>query len=705
MQVESFHHGEIYVGDVLDGLAQMPDESVHCCVTSPPYWNLRNYGVDGQIGLEATPDEFVQRMVEVFREVRRVLRADGVCWLNLGDSYAAGPKNRTVAQATAASTVAGSLSGQMAALKQQSKVVGNLKPKDLVGIPWRVALALQADGWWLRSDLIWCLSGGTWLYVRTQKGDMPMTVKDLARLNPATVQLWNGEKWTQLLGMNKSQRRGDEIEMVLRSGERIACTPMHRFPSLRGLLKASELRVGDVLKQCQLPEPDQPRDCVIDEDAAWFAGLYIAKGSRSDDTIQLSGHVRESERWERVQAVAAKFGGYATMRECGNNQIIRVYGKVLNAIIDELVSGRTSRDKAFAPVVWRYSNKFIDAMLDGYLSGDGHRDGNRWRLGFCRNYKLERDLRTASSRLGYCLTLNLSSTIYNGMKVPTFLGELRKTRSGHHNEKDRNEIVEIRKARCQNVYDLGVMDEPHLFALASGILTHNSKPSPMPSSVTDRCTTSHEYVFMLTKSLRYYFDQVAIAEPCVSGDNGSTFTNGKSAHQKNRIGQGERANATTRNPRSVWTISHGGGFSGAHFATFPLELPERCIKASTSEAGCCSECGAPHERIVEKVRVATRPGTGSKVWKADVYDSIAQRSETSPNRDPARHVTETKTVGWQPTCDCDADVTKSIVLDPFMGSGTTALAAMNLGCRFVGCELNPDYLTHIRKRLQQPTLL
>ena len=111
--------------DVMDGLRSLPDRSVHCIITSPPYWGLRDYGVEGQIGLEPTPEEYVQRIVAVFREARRVLRDDGTTWLNLGDCYA------------------------------RSRSAWGLKAKDLVGIPWRVAFALQEDGWYLRSDIIW----------------------------------------------------------------------------------------------------------------------------------------------------------------------------------------------------------------------------------------------------------------------------------------------------------------------------------------------------------------------------------------------------------------------------------------------------------------------------------------------------------------------------------------------------------------------
>jgi DNA modification methylase len=140
----------LYQGDWLDVLRTLPDESVHCVVTSPPYWGLRDYGVPGQLGLEPTPEKYVARLVEGFREVRRVLRRTGTLWLNLGDSYAGN---------------GGGASAWSTPLEQQKKRVGNadlpsrthagLKPKDLVGIPWRVAFALQADGWYLRSDIIW----------------------------------------------------------------------------------------------------------------------------------------------------------------------------------------------------------------------------------------------------------------------------------------------------------------------------------------------------------------------------------------------------------------------------------------------------------------------------------------------------------------------------------------------------------------------
>lgn len=204
---------------------------------------------------------------------------------------------------------------------------------------------------------------------------------------------------------------------------------------------------------------------------------------------------------------------------------------------------------------------------------------------------------------------------------PTFRGEIRYRKSDHHNCKSRNEVVEIRKARCRYVYDIGVADDPHLFALASGILTHNSKPNPMPESVTDRCTKAHEYVFLMSKSAKYYYDHEAIKENC------------KSVCERKRSSafrqQDEKPDQTIttigRNKRSVWTVTTKP-FKEAHFATFPRDLIRPMI-----QAGC--------------------PAGG-------------------------------------------------VVLDPFMGSGTTAIEAIYQGKRYIGIDLNSDYCAIAAKRIE-----
>jgi DNA modification methylase len=134
----------------LEGLKSLPDCSIDCCVTSPPYYGLRNYGVDGQIGLEESPEEYIEKLVKVFREVRRVLKNDGSLWLNIGDSYAGSGRGR------------GDINKK--GIQQKASFVGDFvkpykingyKSKDLIGIPWLLAFALRADGWYLRQDIIW----------------------------------------------------------------------------------------------------------------------------------------------------------------------------------------------------------------------------------------------------------------------------------------------------------------------------------------------------------------------------------------------------------------------------------------------------------------------------------------------------------------------------------------------------------------------
>jgi DNA modification methylase len=157
---------DVIVGDCVKGMQTLDSGSVHTCVTSPPYFGLRDYQMPGQIGLEDTPDAYVARLVEVFREVRRVLRDDGTLWLNLGDSYAGSGRGAWDAPSERKSNVKETYMPTRAESPTAGKTFG-LKPKDLIGIPWRVAFALQADGWHLRQDIIW-----------SKPNPMPESVKD-----------------------------------------------------------------------------------------------------------------------------------------------------------------------------------------------------------------------------------------------------------------------------------------------------------------------------------------------------------------------------------------------------------------------------------------------------------------------------------------------------------------------------------------------
>jgi DNA modification methylase len=390
----------IIVGDCIAGLRTLPDASVHCCVTSPPYWGLRNYGHDGQIGLEPTPEAYVARMVEVFREVRRVLRDDGTLWLNLGDSYngigGPGKQNGGPIGPTAAIAIEGT----------KGRRISGLKQKDLVGIPWRVAFALQADGWWLRQDIIW------------------------------------------------------------------------------------------------------------------------------------------------------------------------------------------------------------------------------------------------------------------------------------------------------------------------------HKPNPMPESVRDRCTKAHEYVFLLTKSERYYYDAEAVSEPVASSSvlrlrqktlpeqGGSLRVPGKTNGPMKAVGDTE-----TRNRRSVWTVTTKP-YSGAHFAVMPPDLVEPCIKAGCPEQ-CCSICGSPWVRVVERKRVMRHElPAGHPDYRPGRYTSKAGGADDYSNGG-GQAFSFSSTKGWAPSCECQRMMCDAVmmgdhgvavstipgtVLDPFAGSGTTLAVAAELGRNAIGCELNPEYVRLAEQRIEASRL-
>lgn len=213
-----------------------------------------------------------------------------------------------------------------------------------------------------------------------------------------------------------------------------------------------------------------------------------------------------------------------------------------------------------------------------------------------------------------------------------------------------------------------------------------SKTNPMTESVRDRPAKSHEYVFLLSKQSQYFFDAVAVRQPVAGTRPGGASPSGQGF----------------RSLRSVWTISCNS-YRGAHFATYPIGLVEPCILAGSSAKGCCPNCGAPWRQLTRRERKPTRPGASTKVVKSgSAGAAMPDRLDANVvgNRDPQRHITTVETVGWEPTCKCGIAATQPcIVLDPFSGAATTALACLKHGRRYIGNELNPDYLTQSRERI------
>jgi DNA modification methylase len=231
-----------------------------------------------------------------------------------------------------------------------------------------------------------------------------------------------------------------------------------------------------------------------------------------------------------------------------------------------------------------------------------------------------------------------------------------------------------------------------------------SKPNPMPESVTDRPTKSHEYVFLLTKNQDYFYDQEAIKEPSIGGHSSGVKERAEN-HQEGRSGFGTRVPwddlGQGRNKRSVWTINTKP-YKGAHFAVMPEELASLCIKAGSSEKGCCPKCGAPWIRTVEyKKWDYEEPKINERDGGITSAQGIDRTGLSHFKYDKWRKENPPITTDWKPSCQCNAtDSVPCLILDPFAGSGTTLSVAAQLGRSFVGIEINPEYGKLIEERVR-----
>ena len=758
----------------------LADKSVHMCVTSPPYWGLRNYGLgewqggdaecnhalrqnpaysstlDGGrrntnhvnegwvggvcghcgatqqnpgIGLEPTLGEWVQNIVEVGREIWRVLRDDGTLWLNLGDAYAGSPPGRSTSQTSGLNGIeSAQYQNTIANYTSHSKTSNvrgaGLPSKNLIGQPWRVAFALQDQGWILRSAIVWhkCLSGGTRIYAKTQKGEMPMTIREMARLDPSTVKLWTGEKWAQLRSILETQH-DDAIEVRFRNGQSVGCSPEHRWPTGKGIKIAQDLMLGDVVPNASLPDTGKTVSGVPNS-VAFVIGLYIAEGSRGKKgrQINFSLNVKEAELTDRIREAAEYYGGHCSVHDYGNTRSVNVYSRVLAGILDTYVVGSDSHHKHLTSDAWAMSNLWLRSLMDGYLAGDGSLQGTRWRLGFTANEAWANDLRTLAARLSASVHLKWAMHLETttGKRHKGFRGDWRFDPT--QRRKPDGEIVGIQRSKGRRFFSIAI-DEPHVFTLASGLQTMNS--NPMPESVTDRPTSAYEMIFLLAKQGKYFYDADAIRQPSItndtrrpygsegawqmdgrpeeqrhggeqrktkmpdgwdtgSGAHGTIHRNGREpgarstdkqrGHSRRHDGFNdcwdampkEEQQANGANARNVWTIATQGR-SEVHFASFPDEVPRRAILAGTSERGVCADCGAPWWHPKDEV----------KGWILNE---------------------------WIPTCDCNAATVPATVLDCFIGRGTTAIVAQQLGRRAVGVDLNLEYLEMSRKNLEAVTL-
>lgn len=616
----------IIQGDVLDGLRALPGNLVQCCVTSPPYWGLRNYGVDGQIGLEKTPEEYVAKMVEVFREVRRVLRDDGVLFLNLGDSYAGSGKGPT------------------------------------------------------------------------------------------------GEN-----GIGDQEKR-------------------QGFVNLRSNVQRCDTS-GKVESDCQ--DCDYSSGSLYGEHIDFWWSRISDNGARRahGQSLELCQRIRESKETWLVHPASV---GFSDQKQILQFLIsMRDQVKILIPAIEQLLAFQESKPAVFVPPPLDGSMPMD--MLSAFLlllrsSISYVQECEHMLVGSSEKQHCTPDISSpflvlgSHSRciFGYC------SLVASWLKLSHIQPQ--------YTTSDTINIPLKSKDMVGIPWRVAFALQADGWYLRSDIIW--AKRNCMPESVTDRPTKAHEYIFLLTKQPRYFYDGDAIREPasesyvndkrpqgvlrqCVNEnskypDEGQfkkkpnkqdqtgnpTYTgfndrwNAKNlqrvegVHTMHKIranGGPDAGDGITRNKRTVWWINPQPR-PEAHFATFPDELAETCIKAGTSEYGCCPECGAPWERVVEKTFIRQQDVSAEKGIKG--AGNQKPMDESNSWEGFPRGSTACKTTGWQPTCTCGKDELGScVVLDPFMGSGTVAVIARDLNRSSIGIELNPEYVKIIKERLQADSQL
>jgi len=462
-------------GDCRAVLPTLAAGSVQCCVTSPPYYGLRDYGVGGQIGLEPTPDEYVAEMVAVFREVRRVLRDDGTLWLNIGDSYAA-PSKGTGGATEKQVTNAGAF------FAPRKFNMGDAKQKDLMGIPWLLAFALRADGWFLRSDIIW-----------HKPNPMPESVK--------------GSHFTRHM-------------VTIADYERLSGLPYIDE-------RAGADWAGDMPGLSELETPRSKSPLRAKSQGA-------GHGASTRGTCGCEGEA------SALCCVGTREGQSGQVSEDGEGQ-----GAHEEACL--CVSGDSGR------AGFRQEARGKSSRID--TAGGGRRDGAG----------LDSDIGTPQAPLLLLREANGEDDVGSCDPVKQRRAELAgEHRSGVRAVQQRQEGSDLPSGLvgcpgCEKC----IQHHGYIFHLSAG-----------------RPTSAHEHVFLLTKRGTYFYDADAVREPHTRDWWNETPSRPGNPDRKDGGGRQGATETAGANARNVWTIATQP-YSGAHFATMPPDLAERCIKAGT----------------------------------------------------------------------------------------------------------------------------
>jgi hypothetical protein len=464
-------------------------------------------------GLEDTIEAYVGHMVLVWRELWRVLRGDGVGWLNLGDSYAG---NRGYQVKDSKHRDVGNNHG--------SKIPNGLKPKDLIGIPWRVALALQADGWYLRSDVIWhkknglpeCLDPKTSVFIRNKQNGWvsKITLQELSELEHIP-QILSHNGWVEIKHIWKTVKPA--LSMEIGKVERIICSPDHRFPvsserrTKRTRLEPAEnIRhegYADYLLYCPIDRflsssVDVWMGRQLDYQLGYLIGVYAAEGGFEGGKngrgfrIKLTIGLHEVLFAEKIRGAGKALNLEFSESEDRNALNLKVSKEWFFRTINAFVSGKVKNKMLNIELILNTPHDFRRGILDGYIEGDGSdREGLGW-IATSASRRLRDDISTLASSLGIITSKGQQSQkdkrtgkTYNSHSLWTPYMTKRKTKSGMEGV---YQVTPRRRKALDGTREMiDIEVEGGVFLIGDGLITHNS--------VRDRPTKSHEYLFLLAK--------------------------------------------------------------------------------------------------------------------------------------------------------------------------------------------------------------
>lgn len=568
---------QILCGDALKTLKELPAESIDCCITSPPYYGLRDYETDGQIGLEKTWQEYIGKLIKVFNEVKRILKKEGTLFLNLGDSYAGSGKGRN----------ADGTPGKTESLNKNNRgsMSGVILPSN---------------------------AGSEESYDTSDK-----EVEDYSKNDCLCENLCGECRRAYQIGKFYSENSLVPKQVFLPS------LPNHEHKeSASDHFPTSDFSLRDYHNTTA--KQDSASSLIHEDEQV----LSSQESNFSSSSCELKENVSNQNHEAKCLLCGCSFLSDVQVSE---------HKKVCNCGIE------------------MPSDALNQSRLDNVSLGLAYPN-------YSRSFLKSKDLVGIPWRVAFALQ-------QDGWYL-------------------RQDIIW-------------------------------AKPNPMPESVTDRCTKSHEYIFLLAKSPKYYFDNEAIKEPHKTQENrpdgivrerefgyntdypkvrGFKMGNPPNTQPQPPQHHGQDINYSPigRNKRSVWTITtKPNPIRGVHFATFPEDLIEPMILAGTSDKGVCPDCGKAWKRIVEKKWTKQEQSPGMKAQ--DIEGSPMYRG--GHHNDGLPHKGTTKTLSWQPTCKCDKKPIPAIILDPFIGSGTSAIVAKKLGRNYLGIDLSEKYCEMAKERI------